>query len=86
MISDAPLAHVSAKRYLSGSRLMCGGEACAGPPVCERQRAALFVNEWAEAVHLEPDRLFEHDWLRSIAYALDARQIPRERMSADERG
>lgn len=30
-------------------------------------------NEWAEGAHLEPDRAFEHDWLRAIADTLDAR-------------
>ncbi len=28
-------------------------------------------NEWAEGAHLEPDRAFEHDWLRAIGDALD---------------
>ncbi len=32
-------------------------------------------NEWAEGAHLEPDHVFEHDWLCSIADALDARQF-----------
>jgi GT2 family glycosyltransferase len=38
----------------------------------------LFVNawnEWAEGAHLEPDQMFEHDWLRAISDTLKDRQF-----------
>ena len=43
---------------------------------CRHTERLLFVNawnEWAEGAHLEPDQMFEHDWLRAISDALDTR-------------
>jgi GT2 family glycosyltransferase len=43
-----------------------------------RDERLLFVNawnEWAEGAHLEPDQVFEHDWLRAISDSLHQSQF-----------